>query len=78
MTSDRRGAKPKQQMTRTVLGRYMRFSHRYNCWQVQTRDGTFKNVSVPMARCYAAAGFPVGVQPPARPLQMQIELNFGD
>ena len=44
-------------------GRYLRFSHRYNAWQVQdTHAGIWRNVSVPMARSYAAAGFPIGVQ----------------
>ncbi|CAB4241044.1 hypothetical protein UFOVP228_48 [uncultured Caudovirales phage] len=43
-------------------GRYLRFSWRYGTWQVKDKTGHFRNVSVPMARCYATAGFPIGVQ----------------
>jgi hypothetical protein len=59
MSSDRKPTKAVPTMR--VDGRYLRFSHRYNTWQVKTRDG-FINCSVPMARAYAAAGFPIGVQ----------------
>ena len=46
-------------------GRYVRFSWRYNTWQVNrhTADGRseWRNISAHIARSYAAAGFPVGV-----------------
>lgn len=73
MTTERKRGKPSQKMTRTALGRYMRWSWRYNTWQVQTREGVWKNASVPMARAYAAAGFPIGVQGPAfEPVQLEL------
>ena len=60
MSSDR---KPNKAIsTRRVDGRYLRFSHRYNAWQIKTKDGQFRNVNAVMARAYAAAGFPIGVQ----------------
>ena len=59
MTTDRKGPAPS---VRRPDGRYLRFSWRFNCWQIKTKDGTFRNVSVPMARAYAAAGLPIGVQ----------------
>ena len=61
MSSDRRPTYSVRSI-RTPDGRYLRFSHRYNAWQVKTREGAWVNVSVPMARCYAAAGMPIGVQ----------------
>ena len=60
MSSDR-----KPQMTvssRRADGRYLRFSWRYNTWQVKDRMGNWRNVHVGMARAYASAGFPIGVQ----------------
>lgn len=48
--------------TRRADGRYLRFSFRYNAWQIKTREGSWVNTSVPMARAYAAAGFPIGSQ----------------
>ena len=66
MSSDRRRAPTitnyHVKAVRLPDGRYLRWSHRYNAWQMMTREGTFINVSVPMARAYAAAGFPIGVQ----------------
>lgn len=45
-------------------GRYVRFSHRYNTWQVNRKNAAgqmeWHNISTNIARCYAAAGFPVG------------------
>lgn len=46
-------------------GRYIRFSHRYNTWQVRKHTGSgweWKNVSANIARCYAALGYPIGSQ----------------
>lgn len=60
MSSDRKPTKAVS--TRRADGRYLRWSWRYNTWQVKARDGSFRNVSVPMARAYAAADFPIGVQ----------------
>lgn len=60
MSSDRH---PNQSVpTLRIDGRYLRWSHRYSAWQIRTREGTYINVSVPMARAYAAAGLPIGVQ----------------
>ena len=42
-------------------GRYVRFSHRYKSWQIQTRTGDWRNIRPSLARCYVAAGLPVGV-----------------
>lgn len=46
-------------------GRYVRFSHRYNTWQVRKWAGDtllWVNISANMARAYAASGLPIGVQ----------------
>ena len=46
-------------------GRYVRFSHRYNTWQVRKWAGeqlVWFNISSNMARAYAAGGLPIGVQ----------------
>ena len=43
-------------------GRYLRFSWRYDTWQVKTRTGAWVNVRTALAQAYAAAGFPIGVQ----------------
>ena len=46
-------------------GRYVRFSHRYNTWQVNKRVGDtllWVNISANMARAYVAGGLPIGVQ----------------
>lgn len=48
---------------RTPDGRYVRWSWRYQAWQ--SKDpiaGTWRNIRPEMARCYVAAGFPIGVQ----------------
>lgn len=46
-------------------GRYVRFSHRYNTWQVNRKNPAgqmeWHNISVNLARVYAAAGLPIGV-----------------
>jgi hypothetical protein len=50
---------------RRADGRYVRFSHRYNTWQVKTPTPTgpvWRNISANLARVYTACGFPVGVQ----------------
>ena len=63
MTSDRRKTGvAAQKMVMRVDGRYLRFSHRYASWQVQTRAGLWANIRTEQARAYAAAGFPIGVQ----------------
>ena len=61
MTSDRRkqAVAPK---ARVADGRYLRWSWRYNAWQIRSREGVWHNCNVPMARCYATMGFPIGVQ----------------
>jgi hypothetical protein len=44
-------------------GRYVRFSHRYNCWQVNKCNSAgymeWRNISANLAQCYAAAGLPI-------------------
>lgn len=62
MTAKRKGPVP----TFRSDGRYVRFSWRYNAWQVMNKDGTWRNVRPFIAQCYVAAGMPVGVQPPAK------------
>lgn len=59
MSSDRRGPTP---TVRRKDGRYLRFSHRYNTWQVIDTRGAWRNVRIDLARGYASAGFPIGVQ----------------
>jgi hypothetical protein len=60
MSSDRaKGRVSEQRMTMRVGGRYLRFSWKYNTWQVQTRYGDFRNVNLALARCYATMGFPI-------------------
>lgn len=61
MTADR---KPTYRVNSVTLkdGRYLRFSHRYNSWQVKDRVGNWRNVRPELARCYAAAGMMIGVQ----------------
>ena len=44
------------------VARYVRFSHRYNAFQVQTREGVWVNVRPVVARAYVAAGFGIGTQ----------------
>ena len=63
MSSDRRkpGAAPQKMVVRAD-GRYLRFSWRYDTWQVKTRTGAWVNVRTALAQAYAAAGFPIGVQ----------------
>ena len=56
MTSARKGPAP---TVRREDGRYLRFSHRYNAWQVMDRLGQWRNIRVELARGYASAGFPV-------------------
>lgn len=70
MTTERKGPAPS---VRRPDGRYLRWSWRYNAWQIKTRDGGFKNISTPLARSYAAAGLPIGVQGPAFPTGLQGE-----
>ena len=44
-------------------GRYVRFSHRYQCWQVTKPSAAgymeWRNISANLARCYVAAGLPI-------------------
>jgi ribosomal protein L14 len=50
---------------RRADGRYIRFSHTRNVWQVNRKTPTgmqWFNISTNLARVYAAAGLPVGVQ----------------
>jgi hypothetical protein len=48
---------------RRADGRYLRFSWRYNAWQIQSPiTNDWRSIRPEMARCYAAAGFPIGVQ----------------
>lgn len=49
----------KRPTVRTVDGRYLRWSWRYNTFQMKTVAGEWRNVPAHIARCYAAAGFPV-------------------
>ncbi len=60
MTTERRPrSAPKAQ--RLPDGRYIRFSWRYNTWQVQGGPlREWRNIRPELARCYAAAGFPIG------------------
>lgn len=44
------------------VARYVRFSHRYATWQVQSREGIWLNVRPVVARAYVAAGFGIGTQ----------------
>jgi hypothetical protein len=62
MCSDRARGRAPVKPQRRVDGRYIRFSFRYDSWQVQTPDKTWANIRPEMARAYAAAGFPIGVQ----------------
>lgn len=56
MTTNRRGPAPTQ---RRLDGRHIRFSWRYQTFQVKTKQGQWVNVRHELARAYAAAGFPV-------------------
>lgn len=51
-----------QHKIRRKDGRYLRFSHRQNTWQVMDPHGAWRNVRIDLARGYASAGFPIGVQ----------------
>lgn len=69
MSSDRRPVRylaptlGQTHSTRTPDGRYIRFSHRFNAWQVQDHTaGVWRNVRVELARAYVASGMPIGVQ----------------
>lgn len=57
-----------------IDGRYLRWSWRYNTWQVLTRTHQWVNIKVPLARCYAAAGFQVSVEDTETPLPAQGQL----
>lgn len=61
MTADR---KPTYRVNSVTLkdGRYLRWSWRYNSWQVKDRHGLWRAVRPEIARCYAAAGMMIGVQ----------------
>jgi hypothetical protein len=61
MSSNRRRTHTPRDVRRPD-GRYVRWSFRYNAWQVRDAvTGAFRNIKPEMARCYAAAGFPIGV-----------------
>ena len=59
MTTNRRPDYRVKSITLTD-GRYLRFSHRFNTWQVLDRTGNWRNVRPELARCYAAAGMMIG------------------
>lgn len=63
---------------RAPNGRYLRFSHRYNAWQTQTRGGYWINCNAHLARSYFDMGFPVAVHgttsPPPKPTRGQMQL----
>jgi hypothetical protein len=59
MSSDRHPTRPVAAVRRED-GRYLRYSFRYDTWQVRTRHGTWANIRIELARAYAASGFPIG------------------
>ena len=73
MTADRRPRnQPKAQ--RLPDGRYLRYSYRFNCYQVQGGPlKEWRNLRPQLFDCYVAAGFPVEVQGPA-PLRVQMDM----
>lgn len=61
MSTDRRSPTPRPFR---ADGRYLRFSHRYNTWQVKTAAGDWRNLrQIELVRAYAAMGFPIGSAP---------------
>ena len=60
MSADRsRGRSDRPAKPTMSGGRYVRFSWRFSCWQVQLQDRTWRNVRPELARCYVAAGLEV-------------------
>lgn len=62
MTTRRKGPVPAMPPGLALYHRKLRFSHRYNTWQLMDRvTGAWRNTTPEMARCYAAAGFGVDI-----------------
>lgn len=65
MSSDRIKGRRDQAPIKAVRredGRYVRWSWKYNTWQVNDPTAhTWRNIRPELARCYAASGFPIGV-----------------
>lgn len=73
MTSSRTPRPPGPQAQRAINGRYLRYSYRYQTWQVQdSLARTWRNVRPELAAAYNAAGFPTG----ASPIDAQLELSL--
>jgi len=64
--------KNKARIIRSLDGRRIRFTHRFNTWQVLKPNGDWRNIRPELARCYAAAGFPIGVQGLPAPVQYEL------
>jgi len=62
MTAERQGVRRKPR--KTDNGRALRWSHRFNTWQVNSSADHqgWRNIKVGLARCYGALGWPIHTQ----------------